>query len=116
MTTPFGSSVHLYPIESDLILLIKKDMLDASLRYAIHCTRPNIAFAVEVLNRFTRKPDWDHWHAIVGIMKYLVGTKNYGLTSTLLFLKVIVMSIEILYQVPLFIFLDWVVMLYVLEI
>jgi hypothetical protein len=49
------------------------------LRYATDCIRPNIAFAVGVLNRFTSKPSRDHCHAIERVMKYLSGTKTYGL-------------------------------------
>ncbi|XP_060190529.1 secreted RxLR effector protein 161-like [Lycium barbarum] len=40
---------------------------------------PDIAYAVGVLSRFTSKPSNEHWHAIMRVMKYLVGTKSYGL-------------------------------------
>ena len=50
-----------------------------SLRYATDCTRPNIAYAVRVLSRFTSKPSQDHWLAMERIMRYLSDTKNYGL-------------------------------------
>ena len=35
-----------------------------SLSYATNCTKPDIAYAVEVLSRFTSKPSRDHWLAI----------------------------------------------------
>ena len=50
-----------------------------SLRYATDCTRPDIAYAVGVLNRFTCKLSRDYWLAIGRIMRYLSGTKNYDL-------------------------------------
>ena len=50
-----------------------------SLRYVSDCTRPDIAYAVGVLGRFTRKPGDEHWHAITRVMRYLIGTKNCGL-------------------------------------
>ena len=50
-----------------------------SLRYAIDCTRPDITYAVGVLSRFSSKPSRDHWLAIERIMRYLIGTKSYGL-------------------------------------
>ena len=50
-----------------------------SLRYATDCTRPDIAYAVGVLNKFTSKPSKDHWIAIEQVMRYLIGTKSYGL-------------------------------------
>uniref|UniRef100_A0A2N9G1L2 Retrovirus-related Pol polyprotein from transposon TNT 1-94-like beta-barrel domain-containing protein n=1 Tax=Fagus sylvatica TaxID=28930 RepID=A0A2N9G1L2_FAGSY len=34
---------------------------------------------IGVLSRFTSKPSRDHWHAIEPVMKYLSGTKTYGL-------------------------------------
>ena len=42
-----------------------------SLRYAINCTRPDNAYAVGVLSRFTSKPSQDHWLAMERIMRYL---------------------------------------------
>ena len=50
-----------------------------SLRYATDCTRPDITYAVGVLGRFSSKPSRDHWLAIERIMRYLIGTKSYGL-------------------------------------
>ena len=50
-----------------------------SLRYASDCTRPDIAYAVGVLSRFTSKPSKDHWLAIQRVMRYLISTKTYGL-------------------------------------
>ena len=41
--------------------------------------RPDIAYAVGVLSRFTSKPSKDHWLAIKRVMRYLIGTKSYGL-------------------------------------
>ena len=43
------------------------------------CTRHDIAYAVGVLDRFTSKPDNEHWHAITRVIRYLIGTKNCGL-------------------------------------
>ena len=35
-----------------------------SLMYAMVCTRPNIAHAVRVVNRFLRNPEKEHWEAV----------------------------------------------------
>ena len=61
--------------------LIKKDYASiiGSLCYATNCTRPDITYVVEVLSRFTSKPSKDHWLAIERVMRYLIGTKSYGL-------------------------------------
>ena len=47
-----------------------------SLMYAIICTRPNIAYAVEVVSRYMSNPRKKHWEAIKGIMRHLNGTKK----------------------------------------
>ena len=47
----------------------------SSLRYAIDCIRPDTAYAVGVLSRFTSNLSKDHWLAIERVMRYLIGTK-----------------------------------------
>ena len=46
-----------------------------SLHYATDCTKPDIAYAVGALSRFTSKPNRNHWLAIERVMRYLIGTK-----------------------------------------
>ncbi|GJX25898.1 zinc finger, CCHC-type containing protein [Tanacetum coccineum] len=50
------------------------------LMYAMTSTRPDIAYAVGRLSRFTSNPSRQHWHAITRVFKYLKGTMNYGLS------------------------------------
>ena len=50
-----------------------------NLHYVTNCTGPDIAYAIGVPSRFTSKPSKDHWLAIERVMKYLIGTKSYGL-------------------------------------
>ncbi|GKA78986.1 zinc finger, CCHC-type containing protein [Tanacetum coccineum] len=47
------------------------------LMYAMTCTRPNIAFVVAKLSRYTSNPSTRHWQAIQMELKYL--KKNHGL-------------------------------------
>ena len=42
-------------------------------------TRPDISFAVSSVARYTAKPTVDHWKAVKHILRYLIGTINYGL-------------------------------------
>ncbi|KAL0392811.1 UNVERIFIED_CONTAM: Retrovirus-related Pol polyprotein from transposon TNT 1-94 [Sesamum radiatum] len=51
-----------------------------SLMYAQVFTRPDIAFAVEMLGRYHSNLDLDHWRAIKKVIRYLQGRKNYMLT------------------------------------
>jgi len=50
-----------------------------SLMYAMHCTRPDIAFAMCKLSRFTSKPSTMHWKAIVRVLGYLERTEDLGI-------------------------------------
>ena len=51
-----------------------------SLMYAMTSTRPDIAFAVGKLSRYTSNPSAQHWQAVNRVFKYLKGTMNYGLS------------------------------------
>nr|GEV23584.1 hypothetical protein [Tanacetum cinerariifolium] len=48
--------------------------------YAMTSTRPDIAYTVGRLSRFTSNPSRHHWKAITRVFKYLRGTKDYGLS------------------------------------
>ncbi|KAK8923944.1 hypothetical protein KSP39_PZI019190 [Platanthera zijinensis] len=47
--------------------------------YATTCTRPDIAFTVGMLSRFTSNPEKDHWDALDKLMRYLKYTEKYAL-------------------------------------
>ncbi|XP_071728423.1 secreted RxLR effector protein 161-like [Rutidosis leptorrhynchoides] len=50
--------------------------------YAMTCTRPDIAYAVGQLSRFTSNPGSHHWKAVNKVFKYLKLTKDFGITYT----------------------------------
>ncbi|GKC14299.1 zinc finger, CCHC-type containing protein, partial [Tanacetum coccineum] len=50
------------------------------LMYAITSTRPDIAYAIGKMSRFTSNPSRQHWHTIIRVFKYLKDTMNYGLS------------------------------------
>ncbi|XP_062075278.1 secreted RxLR effector protein 161-like [Humulus lupulus] len=50
-----------------------------SLMYAQVCTRPDIAFVVNVLGRYLSDPGRDHWVAAKKVLRYLQRTKNFML-------------------------------------
>ena len=81
VATLFDSSVHLFSMNNDDEIFNQKDYASiiGSLHYAIDCTRPDTAYAVGVLSRFTSNLSKDHWLAIEQVMRYLIGTKRYGL-------------------------------------
>ncbi|XP_031271423.1 secreted RxLR effector protein 161-like [Pistacia vera] len=50
-----------------------------ALVYLAQCTRPNIAFAVNLLARFSSVPIRRHWNGIKHVCRYLSVTKDFGL-------------------------------------
>ena len=52
-------------------------ILVGSLLYLI-ATRPNIMHGVSFISRFMDKPKETHWKAGKKILRYIVGTKNFG--------------------------------------
>ena len=47
--------------------------------YLMNCTRPDIAYAISRLSRYTHNPNHDHWNALHRLLKYLKGTINWYL-------------------------------------
>lgn len=56
--------------------------LIGSLMYLAVLTRPDIAYSVCYLSQFNNSYDDTHWKHLKRILKYLSGTKNYGLVFT----------------------------------
>lgn len=50
--------------------------------YVMNCTRPDIAYAVSKLSRYTSNPGKNHWKAIIRVLGYLKYTQNYSLHYT----------------------------------
>lgn len=74
--TPFDPSVKLLKNEGDSIRQKEYASIIGSLRYATDCTRPDIAYSVGVLGRFTSCPSMEHWYAVERVMRYLKRTMN----------------------------------------
>lgn len=47
-----------------------------SIMYAVRCTRPDVAFAQNIVSRFQQNPGVSHWTAVKNILKYLRSTKD----------------------------------------
>ena len=50
-----------------------------SLMHLMNFSRPDIAYAMCRLSRYTHNPNNDHWSAFSRLMTYLRGTMNYGI-------------------------------------
>jgi len=50
-----------------------------ALMYLANCTRPDLAFAVNLLARHSAAPTKRHWSGVKNVFRYLQGTKDLGL-------------------------------------
>jgi hypothetical protein len=53
--------------------------LVGALQYLVRGTRPDVAFAVRTLAKYCHCHTKEHWMLAKRVLKYLVGTKDYGL-------------------------------------
>ncbi|KAK2382392.1 hypothetical protein QL285_069931 [Trifolium repens] len=77
--TPYDSSVKLFKNTGESVRQTEYASIIGSLRYATDCTRPDIAYVVGLLCRFTSGPNNEHWEAIERVMRYLKRTMNLRL-------------------------------------
>nr|GEW34189.1 hypothetical protein [Tanacetum cinerariifolium] len=80
VSTPMDLVEKLKPNTGKPVDQLKYSRAIDCLMYAMTSTRPDIAYAVGRLSRFTSNPSKQHWHAITRVFKYLKGTMNYGLS------------------------------------
>ena len=69
----------------DGIYQLEYSRILGSIMYVMNCTRPDIAYAVSKLSRFTYNPGEHHWKAIIRVLGYLKYMQNYGLHNKLSF-------------------------------
>src|SRR3954470_2189667 len=50
-----------------------------SIMYAMLCTRPDVALAINMAGRFQSNAGKEHWMTVKGILKYLKRTKDMSL-------------------------------------
>ena len=79
MRTPIDVNLHLSKNNGKSLSQQEYAQGIGSLMYVMNCTRPDIAYAVSKLSRYTSNPGPDHWKAIVRVLRYLKYTQNYGL-------------------------------------
>nr|KAJ0227703.1 hypothetical protein LSAT_V11C100011740 [Lactuca sativa] len=80
VSTPIDPSLELLPNKGSPVSQLKYSRAIGCLVYAMISTRPDIAYAVGRLSRYTSNPSSHHWQAVSRVFKYLKGTMNYGLT------------------------------------
>ena len=82
--TPVNPSLKLTKAKDDLTC-VDGELYQPAVGKPIYLstrTRPDIAFAVSNIAKFTATPTEQHWRAGKHIFRYLVGTTNFGLQFT----------------------------------
>ncbi|GJY84293.1 hypothetical protein Tco_0497669 [Tanacetum coccineum] len=82
VSTPMDTSKKLMPNNGQAVSQLKYSRVIGCLMYAMTCTRPDIAFAVGKLSKYTSNPGTQHWQAIQSVLKYLKKTMDYRLKYT----------------------------------
>ena len=77
--TPIDMSQHLHKNKGESISQVEYSRVIGSLMYLMSCTRPDIAYTVSRLSRYTSNLSAEHWKGIVKGLRYLRFTRNYGL-------------------------------------
>ena len=80
--TPIDVNLHLTKNKGQDIYQLEYLRIIGSLMYIMSCTRPDIAYTVSKLSRYTSNLGEDHWKALVRVLRYLKYTLNYGLHYT----------------------------------
>ncbi|GKC61305.1 zinc finger, CCHC-type containing protein [Tanacetum coccineum] len=79
VSTPMDTCEKLMPNKGQSVSQLEYSRVIGCLMYAMTCTRPDIAFAVGKLSRYTSNPGTQHMQAIQRVLKYLKKTMNYRL-------------------------------------
>ena len=77
--TPIDVNLHMSKNRGESVSQLEYSRVIGSLMYLMSCTRPDIAYAVSKLSRYTSNPNGDHWKGIVRVLRYLRYTRDYGL-------------------------------------
>ncbi|XP_057505550.1 cytochrome P450 76C3-like [Actinidia eriantha] len=70
--TPVDVNLHLTKNTGDSVSQLQYSQIIGSLMYLMNCTRPDIAYSVSKLSRFTSNPGENHWKAIVRVLSYYI--------------------------------------------
>ena len=77
--TPMEQKLKLSKFEGgELVNSTKYRQLVGSLIYLTN-TRPNLSYSVSILSRFMQEPRDSHWNSTKRVLRYIQGTKYFGL-------------------------------------
>ena len=79
VSTPYDPAVKLKKNTDEGVSQHKYAQIIGSLLHLSNFSRPDIAYAVGRLGRYTHNPNESHWSALERVFKYLKGTIDYGI-------------------------------------
>ncbi|GKC60984.1 ABC transporter I family member 10-like protein [Tanacetum coccineum] len=82
VVSPFDPKVQLKRNKGQSVSQLHYTQVLGSLMYIMNCTRPDLAYSVSRLIRYSHNPGKDHWDALVRVLQYLKHTMAYGLHYT----------------------------------
>lgn len=77
--SPYDMSVHLKKNLGSPVSQSEYAKIIGSVMYLMNCTRPDIAYVVSRLSRYTHNPSNEYWVALYRLLKYLKGTSDWCL-------------------------------------
>ena len=77
--TPFDPNYKLKKNMGDSVSQLEYSRVIGSLMYITNCTRPDIAYSINRLARYTNNLAKEHWFAFVRVLRYFKHTIKYGL-------------------------------------
>lgn len=81
VSTPIATGTKLAKITEEWTIDQKRyQSIVGSQMYAMLCTRPYLAYTISQISQFSSNPSTAHESAAKGILKYLNGTNNFGIT------------------------------------
>ncbi|GKE34833.1 hypothetical protein Tco_1454155 [Tanacetum coccineum] len=80
ISTPLDPTIKLMPNTGRVVDQLEYSREIGCLMYAMTSIRPDIAYDVGKLSRYTSNPSTYHLHAIMRVFKYLKKTIDYGLS------------------------------------
>ncbi|XP_070002328.1 secreted RxLR effector protein 161-like [Nicotiana sylvestris] len=79
VSIPFDANSQLKKNNGDPVAQSKYAQIIGSLMHLMNFTRPDIAYVVCRLSRYTHNLNKEHWSVLYRLMKYFRGTMNYGI-------------------------------------
>ena len=77
--TPYDPSIHLKKNKDFSVSQTEYAKIIGSVMFLMNYTRPDIAYVVSRLSRYTHSPSSEHWSALHHLLRYLRGTMNWCL-------------------------------------